>query len=70
MKRSSGLFALLALAILAIVVVVGVTQPVRVVSPPPGSPTETAAAPTIGDAGSLDSLIDAVHVEHGMNHGR
>jgi hypothetical protein len=69
-KRASGLFALLALAILAIVLVVGVTRPVPVLPAPPGSATETAAAPTPGDAGSLDSLIDAVHVEHGMNHGR
>lgn len=70
MSRASGLFALLAMAILAIVLVVGVTRPVRVLPPPPGSTTETAAAPTPGDGGSLDSLIDAVHVEHGMNHGR
>jgi hypothetical protein len=68
-KRSSGLVALLALAILAIVVVVGVTQPVRVLPPPPGAPTETAAAPTPEDAGTLDSL-DAVHIEHGLKHGR
>jgi hypothetical protein len=33
--------------------------------------TETAvAAPAPGDAGTLDSLFDAVHVEHGMKHGR
>jgi hypothetical protein len=69
-KRTSGLYALLVLAILAIVAVVGVTRPVRVVTSPPGSTTETAAAPTARDAGSLDSLLDAVHIEHGMNHGR
>ena len=70
MKRASGLFALLALAIFAIVAVVGVTRPVRVISPPPGSTIETAATATPGDAGTLDSLLDAIHVEHGMNHGR
>ena len=70
MKRASGLFALLALAILAIVLVVGVTRPVRVLSPPPGSTTEATAAPTPEDAGTLDSLLDAIHVEHGMQHGR
>jgi hypothetical protein len=69
-KRASGLFALLALAILAIVAVVGVTRPVGVISAPPGSTTESAAAPTPGDAGTLDSLLDAIHVEHGMQHGR
>jgi hypothetical protein len=69
-KRASGLFVLLALAILAVVAVVGVTRPVRVVAPPTGSTIEAAATPTPGDAGTLDSLIDAVHVEHGMKHGR
>jgi hypothetical protein len=69
-KHATGLFALLALAILAIVVVVGVTRPVHVIPGPPGSVTETAVAPTPGDAGTLDSLFDAVHVEHWMKHGR
>jgi hypothetical protein len=69
-KRASGLFALFALAILASVVVIGATQPAGVLSPPPGSPTETAAARTPGDGGSLDSLLHVVHVEHGMKHGR
>jgi hypothetical protein len=70
MKRASGLFALLALAILSIVAVVGVNRPVRVFPPSPAATIETAAPPVPGDAGPIDSLIDAVHVEHGINHGR
>ena len=70
MNRTLGLSALLLLAILAIVGVVGVTRPVRVETAT-HSPEPTAAAPPIdNDAGSLDSLLDGLHVEHLMKHGR
>ena len=71
MSRSLGLFALVAFAALALIAVIGVTRPIRVEPPPPGSapePTATAAAPN--DAGSLDTVIDAIHVEHSLKHGR
>jgi hypothetical protein len=70
-KPASGVVALVTLAILAIVLVVGVTRPVRVLPPPPGSATETTAiAPAPPDAGSLDSVLDAIGVEHAIKHGR
>jgi hypothetical protein len=62
------LFILLGIAVLAIVTVVGLTRPVRVepaTSPEP-TPTETAAT----DGGALDSMLDAVRIEHQMKHGR
>jgi hypothetical protein len=61
---------LLALAILSIVAVVAITSPVRV--EPNGHPKDeaTATAPATGDAGSLDSLLDGVRIEHQMKHGR
>ena len=71
MSRSLGLFALVALAALALIVVIGVTRPIRVEPPPAGlapQPTTTAAAST--DAGSLDTVLDAIHVEHSIKHGR
>ena len=71
MSRSLGLVALLGLAVLALIVVIGVTHPIRVEPLPPGSapePTATATAPD--DAGSLDSLLDGIHVEHDIKHGR
>ncbi len=71
MSRSLWLLALLGFAILAIVGVVAVTQPVRVEAPTGGSSTEpTAVAPVNADAGSLDSLLDAIQVEHAMQRGR
>lgn len=72
MTRTLGLAALLLLAIASIVGAVGVTQPVRVETASQTTPSQpTAIAPSIGsDAGSLDSLLDAVLVEHLMNHGR
>jgi hypothetical protein len=67
-KRSFGLIALLGSAILAIIAVVGLTHPIQV---EPGSANEaTSAAPAPRDAGSLDSLLDAVRIEHGFKHGR
>lgn len=70
MNRSVGLAVLLLLAILAIVGVVGVTRPVRVETATQ-TPQSTATAPPIEhDAGSLDSLLDGLHVEHQMTHGR
>ena len=69
MNRSVGLVALLLLAILAIVSVVAITRPVRVQENGLSKPIESAAtAPA--DAGSLDSLLDSIHVEHQMKHGR
>ena len=71
MNRSLGLAALLVLAIISIVGAVGVTRPVRVeTATHSNAPEPTATAPVASDAGSLDSLLDAVHVEHLMNHGR
>jgi hypothetical protein len=71
-SRTLGLAALLLLAILSIVGVVGVTRPVRVESATnAAAPQRTAAAPPLdSDAGSLDSLLDGLHVEHRMTHGR
>jgi len=70
-SRSAGLIGLLILAILAIVAVTGLTTRVRVEPAPAGSTSgPTAAAPTAADAGSLDSLLDAIRVEHGIKHGR
>lgn len=67
----TGLVALLALAILSLVAVVGLTRPVRrEPASARSAPEPAAAAPVTGDAGSLDSLLDAIHVEHLLNHGR
>lgn len=71
MNRSFGLLALLALAILSLVGVVAVTRPVRVESnehPTAVQPTATARVTT--DAGSLDSLLDGVRIDHQIRHGR
>ena len=68
MNRVPGLIALLALAILAIVVVIGVTQPIRV--EPSSATPATITASQSADAGSLDSILDAIHVEHAVKHGR
>jgi hypothetical protein len=71
-SRTLGLTALPLLAILSIVGVVGLTRPVRVESAMhANAPQPTASAPSIeSDAGSLDSLLDGLHVDHGMKHGR
>jgi hypothetical protein len=68
-KRSVGLVALLVLAILSIVGVVAITRPVRIEENGHSKPIESAATAS-ADAGSLDSLFDAIHVEHEMKHGR
>ena len=68
MNRSVGLVALLLASALALVAVVGVTRPVRVEAGSRPEPTVTAPAPI--DAGSLDSILDAVHVEHSIKLGR
>ncbi len=71
MSRSLWLGVLLVIAILSIVAVVGLTRPVRVEPSPPGSaPEPTAAAPAPGDAGTLDSLLDGIRLEHAIKHGR
>ena len=69
MNRSAGLIGLLALAILAIVGSVAITRPVRVEENGHSKPVESAAT-TPADGGSLDSLLDTIHVEHQMSHGR
>lgn len=69
MNRSIGLVALLALAILAMLGAVAVTRPVHVEQNGHSKPIESAAtSPT--DGGSLDSLLDTIHVEHQIRHGR
>ena len=69
MKRSAGLVGLLLLSAAALVAVIGVTSPIRV--EPGATPEPTAAAPpALTDAGSLDSLLDAIHLEHGIKSGR
>ena len=70
MNRTVGLAALLLLAILAIVGVVGVTRPVRVEKATKTQEPSSTAPPIENDAGSLDSLLDGLHVDHGMKHGR
>jgi hypothetical protein len=70
-NRAPGLLALLALAILSIVAVVGVTRPVRIERnghSTAAQPTTTARVAT--DAGSLDSLLDGVRLDHQMKLGR
>jgi hypothetical protein len=69
MNQSIGLLALLMLAILSIVGVVAITRPVRIEENNHLKPIESAATAS-SDAGSLDSLFDAIHVDHQMKHGR
>jgi len=69
--RSFGLLALLALAILSVITALAMNHPARIEPAPAGSVPETAAAaPVATDAGSLDSILDAVPVEHGIKLGR
>ena len=70
MNRSLGLFALLALAILSILGAVAVTRPVRIEENGHARAEPTAGSPFDRDAGSLDSLLDGVRIEHQLNHGR
>jgi hypothetical protein len=71
LSRSIGLLALLAFAVLTLIAVIGVTRPVRVGPPPPGSaPEPVSVGGARVDAGSLDSLVDGIHVEHLIKHGR
>ena len=71
MSRSAGLIALLTLAILAIAAVTGLTGRVRVEPAPTGAGPQTSGAdPAPTDAGSLDSVLDAIHIEHFLKHGR
>jgi hypothetical protein len=68
-KRSAGLVVLLLLSVVALVAVIGVTRPIPI--EPGATPEHTAAAPPAPtDAGSLDSLLDAIHLEHGIKSGR
>jgi hypothetical protein len=68
-NRSVGLVALLVLAILAIVGAIAITQPIRVEENGHSKPGETAAT-TPGDGGPLDSMLDAIQVDHQLKHGR
>ena len=69
--RSLGLIALLVLAILSVITALAMNHPARVEPAPAGAVPEPAAAtPVATDAGSLDSIIDAVPVEHGIKLGR
>ena len=69
--RSLGLIVLLAVAVLAVVTAWGMNHRVRVEPAPAGSVPETAAVvPPPADAGSLDSILNAVEVEHLIKHGR
>ncbi len=71
MSRSLWLLALVVFAALSIVGVVAVTHPVRVEAPTNTAPIEpTAVARVSTDAGSLDSLLDAIQVEHLLKRGR
>lgn len=70
MSRSIWLLALLSLAILSIVAALGVTRPIRVALPSETRSESTAPAVASTDAGVLDSLLDAVHLEHSIKHGR
>jgi uncharacterized iron-regulated membrane protein len=68
-NRSVGLVALVLLAILSIVGAVAITRPVRIEENGHSRAIESAAAAP-SDAGPLDSLLDVIHVEHLMKHGR
>ena len=69
MNRSAGLVALVVLSIAALIAVAGVTPPVGV-APGPAILEPVAATRPPGDAGSLDAILDAVHVEHVIKLGR
>jgi hypothetical protein len=69
-KRSIGLVLLLGLAILSLVAVVAVTRPVRVELPREPDSSDTTAARLSKDGGSLDSLLDAIQVDHLLKRGR
>jgi hypothetical protein len=60
----------LVLAILSIVAAVAITRPVRVETNGHPNGEATATAPATADAGSLDSLLDGVRIEHQLKHGR
>ena len=68
MNRQGGILVLAALAILCTIVIIGLKREPHIEPARPESPAETAAAGP--DAGSLDSMLDAVHVEHLIKHGR
>ena len=68
MNRTAGLIALVALAAFLVVAVVGLNRPVPI---EPASPAESMpAAPRRIDAGSLDTFLDAIHLDHLLKHGR
>jgi len=67
-NRQAGLLVLAILAILCTIVIVDLQRQPHIEPAPPGSLPETAVSAP--DAGSLDSILDAVHVEHLIKHGR
>jgi hypothetical protein len=69
-NRSTGLVALLGLAILAILGAVAITRPVRIEPNGHAWAEPTVTVPVDHDGGSLDSLLDGVRIEHHLNHGR
>jgi len=68
--RSVGVAALLGLAIVSIVAALSLRRPVQVEEAGHSSAIELTTIPVSPDAGSLDTMIDAIHIEHGLNHGR
>ena len=68
MNRQAGFVVLAILAILGTIVVLGLQRQPHIEPARPEPPAETAA--TAPDGGSLDSMLDAVHVEHLIKHGR
>ena len=68
MNRLGGLLALVAVALLAALVAVRLTAPtVHIVPDPDEAKLARTSAP---DAGSLDSIVDSVQLEHSIKHGR
>jgi hypothetical protein len=68
-KSNAGLVALLSIAVLTILMVVGLTRPVRVEPGPRPESTVTVPAATDG-GGPLDSMLDAIRLGHEMQRGR
>jgi hypothetical protein len=68
MNRLVGLLALVATALLAALVVAQLTAPtVHIVPDPDEAKLARTSTP---DAGSLDSIVDSVQLEHSIKHGR
>ena len=68
MSRTAGMVALLGVAVLLLVVVVGLHRPVRVELAGPAE--SMSAAPKPVDGGTIDGLLDAIQLDHLLKHGR